>query len=171
MPQIVQRLVGLLEWISGGLGFDPDFRRDFEKIQPVLTRQICDRDNLALLPKIIVRECGDFAHMNTRANDSATFAHGFQRSRHQTPNRSEDDGRIEKLRRNLIRTACPDRAETTSEILGFRIARAGKAIHFAFLPAQNLGNDMRRRTETIEPDALAVSGFGERTPADQPSAK
>ncbi len=109
--------------------------------------------------------------MDAGADHPAALAHGAQSRRHQLTRRRIDDRGIQRHRRQLARITGPDRAQRTSEILRGHIARAAEGIDIAPLPARHLHDDMRRGTEAVQPETLAVTGLDQRTPADQPGAE
>lgn len=109
--------------------------------------------------------------MDAGADHPATLAQSAQRGRHQLARRRIDDRRIQRHRRQLARITGPDRAQRTGEVLRRHIARAAEGIDIAPLPARHLHDDMRRGTEAVQPETLAVTGLDQRTPADQPGAE
>ena len=58
-----------------------------------------------------------------RADDAAALAHRLQRQRHQIADGRKDDRGIERLRRQLVRSARPGRAEAPGEGLGGHVSR------------------------------------------------
>lgn len=82
-----------------------------QEARRVLAREIGDGHELTLLPQDAVGKRGDVAHVNASAHHPAAFLDRPQRRRHQGADRSEDDRRIQKLRRSLLGISRPDRAD------------------------------------------------------------
>ena len=90
---------------------------------------------------------------------------------HERADRSEQDCRVERRRRLLVRPARPFGAKRPGERLSARIARPGEGEHPPTLPAADLGDDVRRGAEAIDADRLSVPGHLERAPADEARAQ
>ena len=76
-----------------------------------------------------------------------------------SPTRREDDRRVERLGRRLVRAAGPDGAERARERLRRHVARTGEGEDPPSLPARDLRDDMRRRRRSRRgPDVLAFAG-------------
>src|SRR5208337_5415570 len=71
----------------------------------------------------------------------------------------------------LVRAAGPFGAHRAGEGLSGRIARPSEAEDASPLPSADLGDDVRRRAETVDADRLSVAGGLQRPPADQPGAE
>src|ERR1019366_4192590 len=89
--EIREGSIGLIEWITCGLGDDTDLRRKAEEIDAILPREIGDRNKLTLFPKEPIGKARNVAHMDACANDASPLADCFQRQRHQVANRRKDD--------------------------------------------------------------------------------
>ena len=109
--------------------------------------------------------------MDARANDATALADRLQRQGHEVANGGKDDRGIERLRRHLVRSACPGRAEAPGKGLGGSISRPREGKHRAPLPLRDLRHDMCRGAKAIEPKLLALAGDPQRAPADQAGAE
>src|SRR6185437_1155532 len=117
-----------------------------------------------------IGELRDVAHVDTAANDAAGLAHGLERERHERADRGEDDRRIEWYRRQFLGGAGPGGAEPARHLLARRVAGAGEGEDLATLPAQHLGQNVRRGTEAVEADAAAIARPAQRAQADEAGA-
>src|SRR6266436_3522308 len=79
LAQIRQRLVRTRERIARHLSLDARLRRNGQKLARVLSREIGDRDDLALLPQDTIRETRDVGHVDAAAHDPAAFLHRLER--------------------------------------------------------------------------------------------
>src|ERR1019366_906882 len=165
--KIREGMVGLFEWIARGLSDNANLRRQAQEIDSILPCEIGDRQKLSLFPKDLVREAWDVAHMDAGTNDTTAFANRLQRQGHQIANGRKDDRSVERLRRHLVGTACPCRAEASSKTLGGDISRPREGEHRAPLPLRHLHHDMGRGTKAIKSHLFAIAGDHQRAPADQ----
>ena len=76
------------------------------------------------------------------------------------PTGAKMNGGIQGTRWKLIRSASPGRAHRTSELLIGFFSRSGEGIDLPALMDSNLGNDVCRASETVNPE---VSGLLDRT--------
>ena len=150
---------------------DVGARGQREKLAAVGARQVCHGADAALTPEDLVGETRDVAHVDPAADDDASRAHGAQRRRHERADRGEDDRRIERLRREVLRAPGPDRAELARGALRRLVARPRERVDLASLPADDLGQDVRRRAEAVEADPLRLAAHPQRAIADQPGAQ
>ena len=95
----------------------------------------------------------------------------FRAERHKIADGGENDGGVERGRRRFVRSARPDRAETSGEGLGRFVARPGEGEHRPALPESDLSQDVGGGAETIEAQAPALAGDDQGAPADQPGAE
>ena len=93
--------------------------------------------------------------MNAGTNHASAFAHGSQSCRDERADRRINDRAIKRLRRRLVRTAGPARAETSRKDLPFYIAGRRERIDIAALPARDLRDDVGGGAKTVEPDVFA----------------
>ena len=159
-------MVGLVEPITGGFGDDTHLRRQAQEFNPVLPREIRNRHELSLFPKQPIRETWNVTHVNPRANDASTLVNCFQSERHEIAHGRKNDCRIKWLRRQLVRTARPERAEASSEGLGGQISGSRKGKHGSSLPFCHLRDDMGRSTKAVEPNLFPFASDDQRTPTD-----
>src|SRR5262249_54488545 len=66
--QILERVVGILEWITHDRRLEPALGSDGKELARVGAGQVRDRDNLALLPKDHVGEARNVRHVDAAAN-------------------------------------------------------------------------------------------------------
>ena len=109
--------------------------------------------------------------MDAGADDAAALAHGLQGERHQVADRREEDRRVERRGRRLVRRAGPGRAELEGERARPRVLAPGERENLATLRARDLGDEVRGGAEPVEPDAAAVACLHERAPADEARAE
>ena len=131
------------------LCFHRHFGRDFKEFLAVFAGQVSYRTDDALFPEQIIREGGNFAHVDAAADHHTSLGRGFQGFHYQRTYRRKDQGRIELLRGLFGRTACPYCTKAPGEFLGFLISRPGKGIDLLTLMLSHLGNDMRRSTKAV----------------------
>src|SRR6059058_5108463 len=105
--QIGECLVGTSERISRSFRLDPHLRHDRKEVLTVLPGQISDRFELSLVPKNLVWETRNVAHVNSGADHASTFAHRAQRRRHKRADRRVNDGAIERFGWSVIGTSGP----------------------------------------------------------------
>src|SRR6185312_1166815 len=85
-------------------------------------------------------------------------------------NRRENQRRVERFRRRLIRTARPNHAQPAREILAGRVARLRECISAAAAVMRDLREDMGGGAKTIETDAFRLARETQRAIADQSGA-
>ena len=134
-------------------------------------REVRHRHHLPLLPQQRIGKARDVRHVDAAADHAPALAHRFQRGRHQRADRREDDGRIERLRRRLLRAARPHRAERAREILRRGVALARESEHAPALPDRDLRQDMGGGAEAVETERLALARHAIAAPADQAGAQ
>lgn len=99
------------------------------------------------------------------------LAQGAEGPRDEVPVRGEDQGRVHRLGRRLVRPAGPRGPQRAREVLGVPVARPGQREHAPPLPAADLGDDVGGRPEPVETDRSGIAGHPQRAPADQPGAQ
>ncbi len=80
-----------------------------------------------------------------------------QRRRYQRSDRREDDRRVERLGRRLVRTARPDGAESAREFLCLDIARPSEGEEPPALIAHHLRHDMGGRAKAVDAETFCVA--------------
>jgi hypothetical protein len=150
---------------------DRHLRGQGEELLAVLPRQVGDRADGPLLPEELVRERGDVAHVDPGADDDAAAVERAQGRWNQSADGREDDRRVQRLGRQLVRGARPLDAERARQLLALRVARPGEREHAPPLVPRDLRDDVRRGAEAVEPEPLAVAREPERAIADQPGAE
>src|SRR5205085_492588 len=146
-------------------------RREREELLAVAARQVRDRPHDPLLPKQLVGERRDVAHVDARAHDRPSLGKRTERRRHERADRSEDDRRVELLGRLLVRPSRPLAAELEREAACVFVAGADEAEQAPALVTRDLGDDVRRHAEAVEAEPLAVARQPQRAVADQPGAE
>src|SRR5215831_2680801 len=109
--------------------------------------------------------------MDARADHDAGLPDGTECRRYELPDRREDDRGVELLRRRLVGAPRPLRSEPPRERLSLRISWACEREHAAPLVERDLDDDVRRRTEAVQAEALGVARECERAVADQAGAE
>src|SRR6478735_6388354 len=66
--EIGERFIGLCELVRDGPRRNTCCRRDLEELATVGSREICDRQDLSLLPDKSIRKGRDVAHVDATAN-------------------------------------------------------------------------------------------------------
>jgi len=95
--------------------------------------------------------------VNASADHTPTLAYNLQSGGHKLANRRENDGGVERTGRAFIRTSSPDGTHALGKKLRISIAAAREGIDLAALPDADLGDDVRSRPETIEPNSLGIA--------------
>ncbi len=167
-PQIRESLVRPLQGIGRGFRLDVGLPGDGQEFAPVGSCEIGNRNQLAFVPEQIIAEAGNVAHMDAAADDAPTFDEGIQGERHQRPDGGEDQRGVKWRRRLFLRASGPACAERAGMSLGRFVARAGKGIDFAPLPAADLREDVSGGAEIVEADPPGCAGAAQAAPADQP---
>src|ERR1700730_7049098 len=108
--------------------------------------------------------------MNAAADHASTFLHGLERGRPERTHGRENDGRVERLRRRLVRAAGPGRAKLAGKMLRRRVARARESIDLKTLPHRDLRQEMRGRSEAIDAEVFPLARHAIAAPSDQARA-
>ncbi len=154
------------------IGLDGDLGREAQELLAIPPREIRHRAHHALLPENAIGEAGNVAHVNPGADDGPALDRGAQRGGHERPDRREDNRRIQGLRRLDIGAAGPDRAQLPRERLRLIVAGPGEGVDLLPLVNRHLGQDVRRRAEAVEAQALhVVAGEPIGAVADQTRAE
>jgi hypothetical protein len=109
--------------------------------------------------------------VDPRADDDTALPHVSERERDELAGRSEEDRCVELLGRPLVRVACRRGAERASECLRLAVARPRQCVDRAPLVHGDLTDDVRCRSEPVEPDPLRVAGAAKGAVADQAGAE
>jgi hypothetical protein len=144
---------------------------DREQLLSVAPRQVRNRADRAFSPEQLVGEGGDIAHVDAGADDRRPLRGGAQRRRDERPDRGEDDRCLEQLRRSLAGAPRPLCAERARERLSLLVAVAGEGEDAPALMHGDLADDVGRRAEAIEAEALRVPGEAQRPVPDHPGAE
>src|SRR5258708_21301957 len=78
-PQLCKNVVGLGKRECRRLGPDFSLRGNLKKIQPVLAREVGNRDQLSFFPEKIIREARNIAHVDSSAYHLAALSYRAQR--------------------------------------------------------------------------------------------
>jgi hypothetical protein len=105
------------------------------------------------------------------ADHASALAHLRQGRRHQRAHGREYDGRVERARRSLVRSAGPGGAELARDLLPVAIAGTREGEHLASLGHRELREQVRGGTETIQTDRVRLAGRPIRTEPDEPGAQ
>src|SRR5438876_8016896 len=126
---------------------------------------------MALLVEQRIVHLWDRTHRNPCQDENAAFAQDAKRMWDKRASGSKDYGRMERLRRRVLRHTHPDRAKLLREIA--MCLRSCKHVRFAAFMAGKLEHQMRRSAESIEPETrVGVSAAQTiRTIADHTRAK
>src|SRR5438067_3756940 len=108
--------------------------------------------------------------MDAAADYGATLLCGGKGGRHQRADRREDQRRVERIGRRLVRAPGPLRAQRAGELLRGEIARAGEGEQPAALMADDLRDDVGGGAKTVDPDQLRVPGHAQGAVADEAGA-
>ena len=100
--------------------------------------------------------------MDPRAHDGAALVDGAERHRNERADRREDQGRVEENGWCGVGVAGPYRPELAGEGLAGAVAGPGERVDVTALVARDLGDDVRGRTEAVQPHGGCVSGEAER---------
>ena len=100
--EIVERTVCLIERIDRGAALDICFGSNREKGHRILSREICNRQQLSLTPENPIRELRYVTHMNTAAYDSSALSDSPQSLRYQWADRCKYDRGVKFIRRHLV---------------------------------------------------------------------
>ena len=142
-----------------------------QELVPILAGEVGDRADRAFMPEVLVRKAGNVGHVDPRADDGAARGERPQRGRDQFAGGCEDDRRIERLRRRLIRRSRVRGAEITCELLRLGVVRARERVHLPALMDRDLADLVRCGAEAIQAEPRAVAGQLQRPVADQAAAQ
>ena len=145
--------------------------REGEQVTRVVAGQVRHRAQDALLPQQLVRERGDVAHVDAGADDDAARRAGPQRRGHERAGGREDQRGVERLRSRPVRVARPLGAQRQRQLPRAGVARAREGEHAPAFMHRDLADDVRGRTEAVQPEPHAVAGQPQRAVADQPAAQ
>ena len=109
--------------------------------------------------------------MDPGAHHRPAFDEGPQGRGNQRADRCEDERGIERLGRRGIRIAGPHSAQRQSETLGFGIPTPGERVHLAALVARDLGHDVGRGPEAVDPEPSRIARQAQRAVPDEPGAQ
>jgi hypothetical protein len=104
-------------------------------------------------------------------DDNPSFRHRTKGNRNEITDGGKDDRCIEWLRRRLVRTTGPFRAERFGELLRFSIPWPSESVDPPTLVASDLRDDVRGGAEAVEPDPLGITRHPKRSITDEPGAK
>src|SRR5690606_31089270 len=110
-------------------------------------------------------EGGNFAHVDSAANDGSAFADSSQADGHELSGRREDDGRVERLGRDLVGAARPGASQPAREGLGGRIAWPGEGEDRLTFVDGELREQMGGGPEAVEAQPMHRPGFARLSPA------
>ena len=171
--QVGQRAVRVGQIVALGVHLDRHLRREREEVARVLARQVRDRADDALLPEQTIGKRRHVAHVDAGADDDAAGRDVRQRFGNEAADRREDDRRVERLGRRLVRSAGPGHAHASRERLRLVVAGRRERVHLAPVVQRDLRDDVRRRAEAVQPEPadLLRSGHAIRAVADQAGAQ
>src|SRR5215210_8604216 len=169
--QRLQGLVRLFEGKRAHLRADGHLRGDGEELLAVLAGKVRDRADGALSPEDLVGEGGYVAHVDAGAHHHPSLRDGPQRDRHQRPDGSEDDRRVELLRRGLTRASGPGGAQLAREALALLVTIPGEREDLPALMNGHLDDYVGGVAEAVEAEAFGVADHGQRAVADQARAQ
>src|SRR5262245_64079876 len=93
--QVVERLVGILQWVLPDVRLQRNVASDLHEFQTVLTCQIGDGPNDPLLPQESIRKRGYIAHVDAGAHDDAAGYDARQRLGYESADGREDERSVE----------------------------------------------------------------------------
>lgn len=109
--------------------------------------------------------------MNPAANDGSTLYDCPQRHGNERAGRGENDGRVEHPGRRLAGGTRPDCPEIASELLRLDVSGPCERIDLTTLEKRNLGDDVSRRSETVDTEPSSVPGHNQRAITDETCAQ
>src|SRR5215208_750128 len=166
-----ERLVRLFEREGRRLRADRHLRGEGEELLAIPAGEVRNRAHGTLASEDLVRERRYVAHVDAGAHHHATLRHGPQRNRNQRPDRREDDGRIEFLRRELGRAPSPRSPELAREALALLVAIPGERKDLPALMQGHLDDYVGGGAEAVEAEAFGVAGHPQGAIADQARAQ
>src|SRR5205823_5898224 len=166
-----ERFVGLRQRIGGDFRAHARARREGEELLRVARSEIGDRSYDALPPEKFVGEGGDVAHVDAAADDGAALAYGFERSRHEVADGSEDKRGVERFGGCFVRGSRPRCAKLARERLPCRVAAAGEGEDAAALVTGDLRDDVRGGAESVDAEVVGVAGEFEGAVPDEAGAE
>ena len=101
--QVVERVRRAVERVRRDVRAHRDPRGELQELAAVRAGQVGDRAQHALAPQQLVRQRRDVAHVDAAAHDRPALADRAQRERHELAGGGEDERRVERLRRRLVR--------------------------------------------------------------------
>lgn len=135
--KVRQRGVGLVEAVGFSMRAHTCLTRGRKEGLRVVPGQIDHGNQFALVPEQRISHGRDIAHVDATADHPAALADGGKSSGHQRADGSENNCRVERPVRQLIRATGPFRSKFTRESLRFDIARAGEG---GDLPTGKIGS-------------------------------
>src|SRR5438128_4925452 len=171
LAYVVERLIGLFEWVDSHFSFDGDGRCQQQKLVPVGPREVGHRSQHSLTPENRVREAWDVGHVDPAADDGPALCHRAQGGRHKLAGRREDDGRVEWVGWRRVRVAGPVRTEVEGKLLAGFVARTRERIGALAPVPRHLDDDRRRRSETVNAKSRSVPGHAQGPVADEARAQ
>lgn len=169
--QVIERLVGVAQRIAMSMEPKPHHWSDLQKIERILTRQVRNRNDASLSPEILVGKGRDVAHVDARANDTATLFHILERKRDEFAGRRVDDCSVKLGRRRISRGAGPSCAKIARERLGCGLPWSREREDTALLPSGDLKDNVSGGAKSIKSNRLAASREYERAPTNQSCAQ
>ena len=133
---------------------DLRLRGERQILTRVLAGEVRHGDEPAFTPKEFIGEGRNVAHVNPAANHHAALADRPERHRRQRPDRCEDDGCVQLVGRALLRGAGPDASKRSREFLGRCVSAPREGVDGLAVMHGELGEQVRRRPEAIEPKSL-----------------
>src|SRR5918997_2698334 len=124
--QRLQGFVGLIQREGDHLRAHRNPRGQSEELLAVLAGEVRHRAENALAPEDLVWERRYVAHVDAGAHHHSRLRHCPQRRGHQRAHGCEDYGRVQLLRRRLVRAPGPRGPESAGEPLALLVARAGE---------------------------------------------
>jgi hypothetical protein len=170
-PQSLQSFVCLLKREGLHRSLDRDPWGYVKELFAITAGEICHRAKAALPPKQFIREFRNIAHVNACADYFASLCYCFESQGNKSANRSKENRRIERSRRQFGRTARPYRTKRFRKLLPSRITRPSEGIYLAPPRSSNLDDYMRGRAESVDSQPAGVSRFRKGAISDQTSAE
>ena len=109
--------------------------------------------------------------MDPGADDGAALGEHAEGCGDELAGGGEEDRGVELFRRPLVGATRPLRAELTGERLAAGVAGLREGEDPPTLVARDLGDDVRRGAEAVQPESLGVSREPQRAVADQAGAE
>ena len=141
--------------------FDWHLWRQSEKFLAVSPGEVGDRADGAFFPQDFIGKRRDITHVDAAAHNDSSFADGPKRLGNEVANRRENDRCIQLRRWQFIGATGPNSAKSKGKFLRVVISWPRESINLALLVFCHLCDDMCRRAESVDPEALAIAGFDE----------